>query len=353
MKILHCIHSLSGGGAERQLKLLVAEANNKGEDYAIYCVNSEGNNLPVGLVKIYHSSKKSKLSVFGEIEKAIKDFNPDIVHVWLPFSVTIPALIIAKLNRKIIVSSYRNAMMFNRLFKVVEYMLIWICSDGIISNNPISMSRIQYRILFKKKIGRVIPNAVKIDNKYKKSLDSKKNAKKTILFVGRLTKQKNWQCLINAMPAVIKHNNEIQLLVCGDGEDKDKFIRLVNSLGLENNVSLRGYEKNIYQVMKDADVLVSASWFEGMPNVLLEALEIGLPCIVSKINAHLNVLNDIDTFLLFDPSSSKDLSSKIISFLSEENHENMVIKGWEIASQYTLREMVSSYKAYYRLIINN
>jgi len=350
MKVLHCIHSLAGGGAERQIKLLVEEANNQGEEYAIFCVNDKGNNLPNGLVKLYKSANISKISVFKEIQKAIDDFKPEVVHAWLPSSITIPAMIIAKKNSIPVVFSYRNAMKFSRPLMVVEYIFAWLCAKGIVSNNPIEASKIQYRLLYKRKINKYIPNAVKIDSKYKK-IDSRSEPKKTILFVGRLTAQKNWQCLLNALPEVINDNPNIQVLVCGDGEDKTDFIALVKTLGLDDYVELRGYEKNVYQVMKDAEVMVLPSWYEGMPNVFLEALEIGLPCIVSTIDANINLLNNRKAAFLFNPTQPDQLAEQLNLFLSGTDHSTMVKDGWELSANYTTKKLASNYKHYYRQLI--
>ncbi len=350
MRILHCIHSLAGGGAERQLKLLVSEANKKGEDYAIFCVDGTGNDLPSGQVKIYTSKRQSKITVFKEIQHAIDDFLPEVIHAWLPSSVTIPAMFIGKWNRIPVVFSYRNTMKFSRPLMVIEYLFAWIFSKGIVSNNPINASKLQYRLLYYSKIHDFIPNAVKIDPKYKKTT-SHNHTIRNIIFVGRLTYQKNWQCLINALPKVIQSHSDIRILIYGDGEDKHDLITLVKKLELENYVSLLGYEKDIYKAMHNADVLILPSWYEGMPNVFLEALEIGLPCIVSDIYSNVNLLNNTKAALLFKPDQPSDLSEKLNTFLSDDNHNTMIKKGWEIASIFTPNQLARRYISYYNRLI--
>ena len=347
MKILHCIHSLTGGGAERQLKLLVSEANKQGEEYAIYCVDDTGNDIPTGLVQIFTSKKLSKLSVFKEIQNTVDFFKPDVIHAWLPSSISIPAMFIGACNRVPVVFSYRNAMKFSRPLMAIEYLFAWLFANGIVSNNPINASKLQYRILYYSKVHDFIPNAVKINPKYKKITNFRRNTI-NIIFVGRLTYQKNWKCLIKALPKVIQSHNNIHLSVYGDGEDKQDLVALVKELDLENYVSLLGYEKNIYNAMHNADVLVLPSWYEGMPNVFLEALEIGLPCIVSEINSNINLLNNKDAALLFKPDNPSDLSKQLNSFLSKKNHNTMIKKGWEIASVFTPDQLAKRYIRYYK-----
>ena len=79
-------------------------------------------------------------------------------------------------------------------------------------------------------------------------------------------------------------------MVCGKGEDEKQIQEYVVDKKLQNKVKLLGYKPELYSIMADSDLLVLPSWHEGMPNVLVESLAIGLPCILSDIPAHKDIL---------------------------------------------------------------
>lgn len=100
-----------------------------------------------------------------------------------------------------------------------------------------------------------------------------------IINVGSTSKQKGQWHLIKIMPELKKVIPNIQLIILGQGKDYNKLYNLVQSLGLENNVHLMGVKSNPYKYMYNAKVFVLSSLYEGFPNVLVEAMTVGLPII--------------------------------------------------------------------------
>ena len=285
IRVLHCIHSLSGGGAERQVQVLVAQSKNAGMEPGIFCVNDKGGELISRSVPIYKSkhSVKYNYSIFSSLHEAIRNFHPDVVHAWLPDSMTIPAMLVALMHRVPSVFSYRSTMFFRRPLSVTEYLCALVAASRVVSNNPVGRSNIAYRFLYKWKRGVEIKNAVDVDSRLRKQLVGlNPGSSRSILFAGRITAAKNWRCLLRALP-LIDTQHSYRLTICGDGEDAREFRELVDNLKLQDKVTLLGYRRDIYAIMQSADVLVLPSWYEGMPNVLLEALAIGIPSIVSDI----------------------------------------------------------------------
>ena len=95
--------------------------------------------------------------------------------------------------------------------------------------------------------------------KYKYRSIKKKNDKKYILSVGRLTKQKNYPYLINEIANFFKLNNTYDLYIVGDGEEKLKLETQIKSLNMENRIFLLGYSNEVYSYMKNASFLILAS----------------------------------------------------------------------------------------------
>nr|WP_281719430.1 glycosyltransferase family 4 protein [Nitrosomonas nitrosa] len=354
IRVLHCIHSLTSGGAERQLLLLAGISHKYRMRAGIFCVNSTGSESLDPSVKIYKSLQVNKydMHIFSSLAKAIENFKPDILHAWLPAPMTIPTMLLATLYRIPCVWSYRNSMFFKRPLTLVEFLLAWPCASCIISNNPIVRSSMQYRAIYKIKRGIEIRNAVSVERRYcKMSVGKTATFECRILFAGRITHQKNWQCLLKALPVVLR-TYKLKVIICGEGEDEAQLRVMVDQLGLTSVVSHVGYQSNIHEVMQQSDVLVLPSWYEGMSNVFLEALSIGLPCVVSDIPANLDIIDGTGCALTFPPSSADALAARLLElFGSPSLRCSLAQRGREVAAQYSLERLAEAHRAAYCSIL--
>lgn len=350
IRVLHCIHSLSGGGAEKQLRILAEESASQAMISGIFCVNDNGNDIQNATVRIYRSSHATKynLSIFRSLNAAIDDFSPDMLHAWLPGCVTIPAMALALKNQLPCVFSYRVAMMFNRPLAVIEYGMALFAASQIVTNNSVAQSNAAYRFLYRWKRGVHIRNAVPLLAEYQKTAVRRPTDQlRTVLFVGRITQQKNWPCLLRAIPW-INSSCRVQVIVCGDGEERTQFLALADQLNVRGQVQYLGYQPHVYPIMQSCDMLALPSWFEGMPNVFLEALQVGLPSIVSDIPAHRDIIRDSGCALLFDPADPKKLAD-CISFLCQNPTaaQKLAEKGRAVAAGYLPERMTREYYELY------
>lgn len=102
-----------------------------------------------------------------------------------------------------------------------------------------------------------------------------------IVSVGRMAEQKDFLSLIKAHDLLLKNGKDAHLIIVGDGGERVKIEKKISELSLENKVTLVGYQKNPYSYMKNADVFVLSSLWEGLPNVLLEALVCGVKVVAT------------------------------------------------------------------------
>lgn len=95
-----------------------------------------------------------------------------------------------------------------------------------------------------------------------------------LVSVGRLVKQKDFATLIKAFALVLQKMN-CTLLILGEGEERESLESLIHDLNIQNNVELLGHIDNPHPYLRNADLFVLSSAWEGLPNVLLEAMAYG------------------------------------------------------------------------------
>ncbi|MEZ5653237.1 MAG: glycosyltransferase family 4 protein [Burkholderiaceae bacterium] len=100
-----------------------------------------------------------------------------------------------------------------------------------------------------------------------------------IVGMGRLSPQKQWDHLLEAIAQVAKDTPGAELVIWGAGSERSCLTKRVRSLGLEESARLPGNTDDPWGELRKADVFVLCSAYEGFPNVLLEAMAIGLPCV--------------------------------------------------------------------------
>lgn len=103
---------------------------------------------------------------------------------------------------------------------------------------------------------------------------------KRVIAVGRLEWQKGFDRLIDAWAMVHQKHSDWQLYIYGSGTLEHDLKRQIRDCGLENNVVVRPFTSDINQKYAESSILVLSSRFEGLSLVLLEAIQIGLPCVV-------------------------------------------------------------------------
>jgi glycosyltransferase involved in cell wall biosynthesis len=104
-----------------------------------------------------------------------------------------------------------------------------------------------------------------------------------LVTVARLYPTKRVDLVIGAVPYIRKAGYNVVLNCVGEGEEKSRLHSLIVDLELEDVVNLVGYSSNPGEYLKDSDVFILASDFEGMPNSLLEAISLGVKSICRNV----------------------------------------------------------------------
>jgi len=102
-----------------------------------------------------------------------------------------------------------------------------------------------------------------------------------VLFVGRIEPQKDLETWLRAFASVRDRRPGVRAVIAGEGSQREALSAVAADLGLSDVVSMPGYVENPYRYMKQADVFLLSSRYEGLPTVLIEALACGCPVVAT------------------------------------------------------------------------
>lgn len=282
MKVTIFIGGLSNGGAERVACNLANYLYSKGHEITLLSVAEEEKSYFISEgVEVIHLLRlfERKNFFLNNILRMWRYFRylltekPDVYVVMLP--VTIDLLLKTRFltKSKVIAAERANPDDYsvrtqNKLKKSARKADGWVFQTD--------EQKEWYGCILGAAKPKVIPNAINPD--FIKPI-YKGERKKLIVSSGRLNKQKNHTLLITAYAKLAKKYPEYNLCIYGEGAKRDELCKLVNQLGLTDRVTLPGYATNISERLQEASMFVLSSDYEGMPNALMEAMALGLPCV--------------------------------------------------------------------------
>ena len=155
---------------------------------------------------------------------------------------------------------------------------------------------------------------VKLSKKKKRNTFFKDSRSLKIINIARFTSQKDHLTLLKAVN-FLKKILKIKLIIVGRGSCENKMRNFIYKNNLEKIVKIYGYTQNPYPYLKQSNLFVLSSKFEGLPNVLLESLVLGRFVISSNCpTGPKEILLGNRGGLLFKPGNYKDLAKKILFF---------------------------------------
>ena len=158
---------------------------------------------------------------------------------------------------------------------------------------------------------------------FRPPLESERNSPEhrfRLLFVGRVHREKNLGVVLHqiaALPAMVRAAIELQ--VAGDGAQRPELETLAASLGLTPQIQWLGWQKKsaLPELYQRADALVNPSLYEGMPNVVLEAMASGLPVVASDVPGNRSVVSPGTTGVLFPLASPGELGVALTRLVTD------------------------------------
>ena len=173
---------------------------------------------------------------------------------------------------------------------------------------------------------------------------NKINKEVKFIFIGGLIQRKNLDLIINTAEDLIKEF-EFKVFVIGSGPLREKYNNLLKTLSLNNIYIFDEMSKHdLYKLISDCDCLIHPSYFEGMPNVVLECLSIGIPCLVSDIPAHQDIIEEGVNGFFFDPHNRGDFILKM-KYVVSNRHILSVMRDncIESVKKYSIERKIDTY----------
>ncbi len=167
----------------------------------------------------------------------------------------------------------------------------------------------------------------------------------SVLAIGRLTKQKDYNTLIRAIK-IASNSISIRLAILGEGELRNELQKIIRDNSLEANVKLYGFVKNPYKYLSKVDLFVSTSLWEDPGHVLIESAYLNIPIVSTDCPSGPGVLlSHGEAGELCPVGDSECLSKKIISTLEKPKYRKVEL-AFKNAMKFSLEGHYRSFEAY-------
>jgi glycosyltransferase involved in cell wall biosynthesis len=288
--------NFNSGGAERLHITLANTWRSLGYNVEFVLLNSEGNigHLLKPDINVVHLNVSSIKSATLPLANYIRCRNPKVIlaAMWPLTTVSILAWKLSRSKSKCFVSDHTQLSVSARNELSISPFLLYaainfsypFCSGVIAVSEGVKSDIIRYSIIKPQKI-RVIYNPAALNRLSNRLDEAQRNQmwgprnRTNLLSVGTLKEQKDHATLIHAVKILIEDGIPVVLTIIGDGPLRSTLANLIVELDLTGKVRLAGYVSDPLPWYQTADVFVLSSRWEGFGNVIVEALEAGLPVV--------------------------------------------------------------------------
>ena len=148
-------------------------------------------------------------------------------------------------------------------------------------------------------------------------IDKKNENDIVIVNTAVLEERKGQYELINAVCALRK-KYPVQLLIVGEGSYRGTLEKLITNTGSKEYVHLLGFRKDINAILSKSNIFVLSSYHEGLPNALMEAMAMGLPCVATNVGGVRQLMPTEDMGIVIEPKNVGDMESAIERFIIDK-----------------------------------
>ena len=250
--------------------------------------------LPIKVVQMSPDKTQSPIAMFKTLKKTVEELNPDILHTHCPRSMFLVPFLPKKYKKMETVHIYPGIQQKVMYGKLKGQVVIWLShfftkrmDEPIACSESVAQSywdEHHYKM-------KAIPNGCSLplwkeDKEQKQILRRQfglKDGVKYFIFIGRFSNEKHPEMIIKAFEKMA--NQSLGVVLLGNGDLYDELKKHES-----DNILLPGFKSNVYDYLIACDYYISASDVEGLANTLLESMTVGLPCVLSNIPSHREVI---------------------------------------------------------------
>jgi glycosyltransferase involved in cell wall biosynthesis len=344
---------LTRGGAERQLSYLAVHLSKIGKNVKVLPMISAGTfnaydyiyqNSDVKILETSFIKKRLNIKICIRTLLMLIEYKPTTI-----ISFNYPANMLGRfyklLNPNVLlITSVRNiwngGVIRDLIFKWTKSIdnLTIFNSQNVYDHFVITKLVIDIK-------SKVILNGVDL-SKFEKNVNSPLSSKYfSWLSIGRMEDQKDFKTLILAFKSLsTKYPNAI-LSIYGDGPLRLELIRFIKFHNLEDHVELKGTTNDVANVLKQGNALVLSSKWEGLPNVIIEAIASGKPVVSSNVGGVNELVKDGFNGFLCEPGNSQQLFQKMSNLMDLNTllYEQFCINSLNHAKNFELNSIMSKW----------
>jgi glycosyltransferase involved in cell wall biosynthesis len=350
-KLLFYISTIRGGGAARVMVNIANELSENGYDIN-FVTNFAADHeyvLEQGINRFNLEKEENtsnvlikNLSRISSLRKIIREVQPDVSVAFMAENNFRLLLASRGLPTKTIISVRNDpAREYGKRGRRQLANVLFAKADGVVFQTEDAKAWFPKNI---QKKSRIIFNQV--DEKF---FSENRKIGDFIVACGRLSKQKNYPMMLKAFAEVLKMFPAEQLKIYGEGELKEELVRLTKELGISESVQFMGFSTNMPEVYKHAKMLMLTSDYEGMPNVVLEALASSVPVVSTDCpcGGPKMIVRDGENGYLVPVGDEKRMAQAICKALeSVELLAEMKKKSYRLAQQYRSENILADWQSF-------
>ncbi|MFN7874594.1 MAG: glycosyltransferase [Pirellula sp.] len=363
--VLHIINGEHFSGAERVQQLLGKRLPDECVDPYFACLKQGKFRQNCGLEeeRVFIEPMRSRLDwqCISRITSLAHELQVEVLHAHTPRSAMVANVVAGKLDLPWVFHVHSptardsTRMLLNRVNDLVERASLLSC------NHIITVSKSLRREMLRRGYDRsrltCVPNGVPSQE----PIDpfSRINQEHWRLgMVALVRPRKGIEVLLDALARTLTSHPNISLDVIGPFETPEyeqSVNKLVDSLGVRDNVRFLGFTNNVPEAMRNLDAMVLPSLFgEGMPMVVLEALALGVPVIATKVEGTPEIVRDGIEGLLAKPGCAASISAKIAQMVqSRSEWSRMSTRAYDRHQEkFSDEQMAKRIAAVYRKLID-
>lgn len=333
MRITQVIVGLYSGGAERLVVDLSNELSKENEVTLVTLKDLSKNGLDFYLSEVSSAVHHVNLGFsdginfiyLWKVYKALKNSNPDIVHIHIVYPYCILAMLLMAFSHikfyitihndvRLAYSKPSDRIIFNVCNRLLKLKFVAISQTNY-DNFRLVYPNCKCRLIYN---GRAVPAPSQRYNYVKKELAAYKTSSTTkiLLHVGRCNEQKNQQVLIRSFDQIVKKGYDAILLIIG--ADFDNKLGVACKAIANDKVFFLGTRSNVMDYMYCSDAFCLSSIREGMPITLIEAMAASLPVISTPVCGIVDVVKDGDNGFLSKDFSVESYSSALCRYMKSD-----------------------------------